>query len=48
MEDTLNRILLESEEYIDLDELIDFFTIRGRPLVLSLELKKQYNLDTKK
>lgn len=40
MEQTLNRMKTECEEYLDLDELIDFFTVRGRPIHLSQKLKK--------
>jgi len=28
------------ENYLDFDEAVDFFTIRGRPLYLSEKLKK--------
>jgi hypothetical protein len=30
----------EMEEYLDFDEAVDFFTLRGRPLYLSDKLKK--------
>ncbi|CAD8119194.1 unnamed protein product [Paramecium sonneborni] len=48
VQETLNRLLQEADEYIDLDELIDFFTIRGRPLILSQKLKQQYQDNKKK
>ena len=35
IEQTLERIDKEADDFIDLDELIDFFTVRGRPLPLS-------------
>jgi hypothetical protein len=32
----------EMEQWIDFDEVVDFFTFRGRPYFLSEKLKKQY------
>lgn len=41
VEQTMERLSREMDayRYIDLDELVDFFTVRGRPLFLSEELK---------
>ncbi|CAD8197488.1 unnamed protein product [Paramecium pentaurelia] len=47
VEETVNRLQQEADEYIDLDELIDFFTVRGRPLILSQKLKQQYTINKK-
>ncbi len=31
VEDTLIRMLAEGDEYLDIEEILDFFTNRGRP-----------------
>ena len=37
---TINRMRIELDNYIDYDDVVDFFTIRGRPLELEETLKK--------
>jgi len=39
---TFQRILKEANDYIDLDELIDFFTHKGRPLQIEHRYYEQY------
>lgn len=34
VEDTLDRMEVEADPYLDFDEVVDFFTVRGRPLAL--------------
>lgn len=36
VEETLTRIAKEADNYLIYDELVDFFTVRGRPLILDL------------
>lgn len=42
--ETCQRMLVESDEFIDIDELIDFFTRKGRPIIIQRkyeDLKQQ-------
>ncbi len=40
-EQTLQRMKLEADEYIDIDEIIDFFTRKGRPAPVARTLQQQ-------
>lgn len=50
VKDTVARILKQSDQFIDIDQIIEFFTVRGRPLALSKfikgEQKRQLREDT--
>ena len=39
VEETLARIYYEADEYLDIDEIIDFFTNRGRPYLVHDKIK---------
>lgn len=41
VQQTCDRILQESDEYLDLDEAIEFFTRKGRPLILARKIEQQ-------
>ena len=38
VEETLARMLNEADEYIDIEDIMDFFTNRGRPRVIEYKV----------